>query len=114
MYKHNDFENLFEVSKRVVKKGDPGLVNLVNFKYGRIGKNDNIIPDSATGINPCGEQPLESYEVCDLAEVFKTRCKTIESWFNACKYATFCSVTVTLVKTHFEQTNEVIEKNRRI
>lgn len=48
-----DFEQLDEIAKRVIENGEPGYCNLQNFPYGRIGKNDKIRKDKATGINPC-------------------------------------------------------------
>ena len=63
--KTEDFEYLPEIAKRVVKRGEPGFMNQLNVrKYGRVGKDDNVRVDKGTGMNPCGEIPLESYEVC--------------------------------------------------
>jgi intein/homing endonuclease len=48
-----DFESLGEIAERVKRNGEPGYINLRNFKYGRIGKDDFLPLDHATGINPC-------------------------------------------------------------
>jgi ribonucleoside-diphosphate reductase alpha chain len=58
-----DFELLGEVARRVVTRGEPGVMNLRNFKYGRIGKPIPVREDKADGLNPCGEIPLEDKEL---------------------------------------------------
>lgn len=112
---HEDFERLDEVAKLVLARGEPGYLNLMNVKqYGRVGKDDKVQQDNAVGLNPCGEIPLESYELCNLAETAPTRCRTINEWYEALRYATFYCSTVTLLPTHRQETNTVMFKNRRI
>ena len=65
-------------------------------------------------VHNCGEIPLESFELCNLAEVFPPRCKNGERYFQALKFATFYASTVSLLPTHRSETNAVIAKNRRI
>lgn len=111
----SDFERLSEISERVVKNGEPGYINLRNFKHARIGRDFGVYPvDKAIGINPCGEIPLESYEVCNLAETCPTRCSSFSVWLQACEYAAFYCSTVTLLATHQPETNAVVSRNRRI
>jgi hypothetical protein len=67
----------------------------------------------------CGEIPLEHREVCNLAEVFPTRCVindnfNLEIFLQSLKYATFYTSTITLLPTHWVSTNHVIARNRRI
>ena len=62
----------------------------------------------------CSEIPLEPFEVCNLSEVFPTRCDTEEELHNAVRYATFYSSTITLLPTHRAETNKIIARNRRI
>ena len=69
-----DFERLGEIAQRVIKNGEPGYINMQNVPKGRVGKTENHRPDKAVGFNPCGEIPLESREVCNLAETCPTRC----------------------------------------
>lgn len=110
-----DFENLHNIAKRIKNNGEPGYVNVKNFKYGRLGKHkDNAPIDHATGINPCGEIPLESFEVCNLAEVCPTRCNSEQQFYEACRDATFYTSTITLLPTHSIETNAKVAKNRRI
>lgn len=114
--KHEDFERMGEIAERVRNNGEPGYLNLINMKYGRLrtAKSDRCVIDKAKLLNPCGEIPLESKEVCNLAETFPTMCLNISDWFRACEFATFYTSTVTLLPTHSEPTNRMVLKNRRI
>lgn len=62
----------------------------------------------------CGEIPLCNYELCNLAETFPPRCANKERFFQALRFATFYSSTVSLLPTHRPETNAVVAKNRRI
>lgn len=109
-------ERLPNIIENIKNNGEPGIMNLLNVqRWGRFGKpNDNIKSDTATLCNPCSEIPLEPYEVCNLAELFPTRCETEEQIFEAAKFATFYCMTVSLLPTHHPETNRVIARNRRI
>jgi ribonucleoside-diphosphate reductase alpha chain len=110
----NDFLKLNEIARRVVDIGEPGIYNALNVqKYARYGDESYGI-DPATGINPCGEIPLESYELCNLSEVFPSRCSSRKEFLNALSDATFYSSTISLYPTHSPYTNAVIARNRRI
>jgi ribonucleoside-diphosphate reductase alpha chain len=107
-----DFDYLPEIASRVGLGGEPGVLNLMNVqKYGRMGHK---IKDDAVGINPCGEIPLENKELCNLVELFPTRCKTEAEFLEAVELATIYASSVSLLRTHNEETNAVIAKNRRI
>jgi len=112
--KTEDFEKLDVIAHRIVHNGEPGILNKKNLSKGRIGKNDNILPDPAIGVNPCGEIPLESYGVCILSCTLPTRCENHAQWLKACEYSTCYASTVTLLPTHRKETNRVIAKTRRI
>lgn len=62
----------------------------------------------------CGEIPLEDKELCNLVEVFPTRCKTEHDFLEAIELATIYSSSVSLLRTHSTDTNAVVAKNRRI
>jgi ribonucleoside-diphosphate reductase alpha chain len=137
LWDSKDFDRLPELVERCKINGEPGLLNMINIqKFGRFGRLEK---DDAIGINPCGEIPLENGELCNLAEVFPTRCvkdsdqyykpdpdNTIrevpfnkenfdkEDFYKACEFATFYSSTVSLLPTHRVKTNKVIARNRRI
>lgn len=110
---NEDFEKLSLIADRVVRNGEPGYINLVNFEKGRLN-GENYIIDKAVGINPCGEIPLEDYETCNVVETCPLRCSSVDDWYNACKFATIYASTVTLLPTHRPETNNVVTRNRRI
>ena len=74
------------------------------------------------GSNPCSEQTLEPWECCCLVEVFPDRhCKNSKDpdanrkdFLRTLKFAYLYAKTVTLGKTHWEETNRVMLRNRRI
>ena len=65
-------------------------------------------------VHNCGEIPLENFELCNLAEVFPPRCANSKVYYNALKFATFYTSTVSLLPTHRPETNAVVARNRRI
>lgn len=108
--------------------GEPGFYNLKAVRsHGRLGDrvgtvlaNGSVLQeDQALGINPCGEVPLESYELCCLAEWYPTRCLDnqgridLEIALRAAEHAAFYTQTVQLLPTHRPETNAVIARNRR-
>lgn len=62
----------------------------------------------------CGEIILESFEYCNLAEIFPTRCETQEDLMEATFLATTYASIVSLLPTHWTCSNKIIAKNRRI
>lgn len=114
LYNDADFEQLGEVAKRVITRGEPGILNLRNFPYGRIGKPIPVRKDEGTLCNPCGEAILEDKELCNIAQTYPTRCQSINSWYESCEFATFYASTVSLLPTHREETNRIVARNRRI
>jgi adenosylcobalamin-dependent ribonucleoside-triphosphate reductase len=99
----------------IVNNGEPGFVWLdVARNYGRLkdpadGKDYRVM-----GFNPCAEQPLESYELCTLVEVHLNRHETKEDFLKTLKFAYLYGKTVTLLPTHWQQTNGIMQRNRRI
>jgi ribonucleoside-triphosphate reductase len=107
-----DFSFIPDMASRIRDNGEPGMINLYNIqKYGRYGKE---MDDKATLVNPCGEIALENFELCNLSEVFPTKCNNINDFYDSIKYSTFYSTTVSLLPTHRPETNHVIARNRRI
>ena len=62
----------------------------------------------------CGEQSLESYELCNLVETFPSHHDSLEEYKKTLKYAYLYAKTVTLIPTHNERTNAILLRNRRI
>lgn len=95
--------------------GEPGYVYLENMqKYGRMIDPINWKDKKVKGPNPCTEQSLESMELCCLVETFPTMCKDLPDYLRALKFAYMYAKTVTLIKTHWSDTNRVMLRNRRI
>ncbi len=110
--KTEDFEKLPMIAKHIRDNGEPGIMNLINVqKYARYGEESE---DKAWLANPCSEIPLESFELCNLAEVFSERCLKEEEFYEALEYATFYASTVALLPTHRPETNSIVVRNRRI
>lgn len=117
---NNDMKQLAKIIPRIIDNGEPGLINMYNVeKYKRMGEQQESW-DENKGVthtictNPCGEIPLNYFELCNLAEVNICKCGNIEEYLNACKFACFYCSTVNLLKTADAKTNSIIQKNRRI
>lgn len=96
-------------------RGEPGIVNMVQIwrDPAEDGAGD-LRPDDAEGINPCGETPLESYELCNLVETFPCNCRTQEEWLAACRFAALYGAVMSCIPTLSARTNAVIARNHRI
>jgi len=119
MEKQEDFLKIPNITERIKVNGEPGIMNLINVqKFGRIGKKHPIGRESeldlATGVNPCGELFLEDGELCNLCEVFISKCLSLEEMKKAVKFATFYTSTVALLPGHWSNTNRIVSRNRRI
>jgi hypothetical protein len=62
----------------------------------------------------CGEQVLEHHENCTLVETFPARHNNLDEYLETLKIAYLYAKTVTLVPTHWAESNAVMSKNRRI
>ena len=103
------------VGDQTALNGEPGYAWLHNMqKYGRLVDPPNWKDRKAKGGNPCLEQTLESFELCCLVETFPTQCDSLEDYLRTLKFAYLYAKTVTLGKTHWNETNRVMLRNRRI
>lgn len=99
----------------IVRNGEPGIVWLdVSRKYGRLSDPANNKDHRIAGYNPCAEQSLESFECCTLVETYLNRHKNKEDFLRTLKFAYLYAKTVTLLPTHWEETNAIMQRNRRI
>jgi adenosylcobalamin-dependent ribonucleoside-triphosphate reductase len=97
------------------QNGEPGIIWMdVTRKYGRLLDGVNNKDRRAAGYNPCAEQPLESAEMCTLVETYLTRHESIEDYIRTLKFAYLYAKTVTLLPTHWPETNAIMQRNRRI
>ncbi len=104
-----------KISKGIAKNGEPGVLYLENArKYGRTADPPDWKDKKAMGVNPCGEQTLESFELCCLCETFPSRHDSWQEFQETLKYAYLYAKSVTLLNTHWKETNAVMGKNRRI
>ncbi|MFX1455310.1 MAG: fused protease/ribonucleoside-triphosphate reductase [Promethearchaeota archaeon] len=103
------------IANQIAVNGEPGVFWLENARaYSRMGDDPDNKDKKAAGVNPCGEQTLESFELCCLVETFPSRHDSYEEFQNTLKYAYLYSKSVTLVNTHWQETNAVMLKNRRM
>ncbi|KAJ2836445.1 hypothetical protein J3B01_002839 [Coemansia erecta] len=103
-----------DVSRRVQKNGEPGFQWMENARrYGRMGE-ENTRDTRIEGANPCNEQCLESYELCCLVETFPANHDSLDDYFETLESALLYAKTVTLLPTHWPETNRVMLRNRRI
>jgi hypothetical protein len=103
------------IGNQIAVNGEPGIFWLENARnYSRMGDPPDNKDKKAAGVNPCGEQTLESFELCCLVETFPSRHESYEEFEDTLKYAYLYSKSVTLVNTHWKETNAVMLKNRRM
>ena len=107
--KYEDYVDL------IVNNGEPGFIWLdVARNYGRLADPADGKDYRVMGFNPCAEQPLESYELCTLVEVHLNRHEDKEDFLRTLKFAYLYGKAVTLLPTHWQQTNGIMQRNRRI
>lgn len=99
----------------IVRNGEPGVIWMdMSRKYGRLADGINNKDHRVVGYNPCAEQSLESFEMCTLVETYLNRHESIEDFKRTLKFAYLYAKTVTLLPTHWEETNAIMQRNRRI
>jgi adenosylcobalamin-dependent ribonucleoside-triphosphate reductase len=99
----------------IVRNGEPGVIwEDMSKQYGRLQDGVNNKDWRIAGYNPCAEQSLESYEMCTLVETYLNRHDDIEDFKRTLKFAYLYAKTVTLLPTHWEETNAIMQRNRRI
>lgn len=104
-----------EIAESICLNGEPGIAWLNNMRsYSRMGHDRDFKDTLVAGGNPCLEQSLESYELCCLVETFPARHNNIDEFMHTLDSALLYAKIVTLGKTHWDKTNEVMERNRRI
>lgn len=108
----NDLSHIVE---GIALNGEPGVIWMdVTRKYGRLIDPPNNKDWRASGYNPCAEQSLESFECCTLVETYLNRHESLEDYKRTLKFAYLYAKTVTLLPTHWEETNAIMQRNRRI
>ena len=108
-------KDLSGIVEGIALNGEPGVIWLdMSRKYGRLADPPNNKDWRVAGYNPCAEQSLESYECCTLVETYLNRHDSLEDYKRTLKFAYLYAKTVTLLPTHWEETNAIMQRNRRI
>lgn len=107
--------DLSGIVEGIANNGEPGVVWMdMSRKYGRLIDPANDKDWRVAGYNPCAEQSLESFEMCTLVETYLNRHDSVEDYKRTLKFAYLYAKTVTLLPTHWEETNAIMQRNRRI
>lgn len=107
--------DLSSIVEGISLNGEPGVLWMdMSRKYGRLADPPNNKDHRVAGYNPCAEQSLESYECCTLVETYLNRHDSLEDYKRTLKFAYLYAKTVTLLPTHWEETNAIMQRNRRI
>lgn len=108
-------DNFDNIADRIANNGEPGIVWLdLCREYGRLVDPANNKDWRAAGTNPCSEQTLESGECCTLVENFISRHDSLEDFQKTLKISYLYAKSVTLLPTHWPETNAIMQRNRRI
>ncbi len=108
-------DDLSPIIEGIQRNGEPGIIWLdVSRAHGRLADPADHRDHRVAGYNPCAEQSLESFECCTLVETFLNRHESLEDFKITLKYAFMYAKSVTLLPTHWERTNAIMARNRRI
>lgn len=104
-----------EAAKRTAENGEPGYFWIENArKFGRMADVPNYKDKNISGTNPCGEQSLESFEVCTLVETFPCNFKSKVDYLETLELAHLYVKILTLVPIKEKEINEIVQRNRRV
>lgn len=109
----DDMDDVHPLFWKTYEQGEPfGIVNRKNIQsFGRAGERRK---DTATGVNPCGEATLESFEPCNLQEIALPNLKGSDEFLEAAVLMHRYGKRVTLEQYHLPEVQEVIDRNRRV
>lgn len=108
-------QDLSHIVDGIANNGEPGVIWMdVSRKYGRLVDPVNNKDRRVAGYNPCAEQSLESMELCTLSECFIGNHDSIDDLKRSLKFSFLYGKTVTLLPTHWPETNAIMQRNRRI
>lgn len=107
-----NYDNLVD---QIAVNGEPGLNYLdLARSHGRLIDPPNHKDHRAMGANPCAEQTLEDGELCTLVETYPIKHEDLDDFKKTLKWAYLYGKAVTLLPTHWPDSNEVMQRNRRI
>lgn len=107
--------DLSNIVEGIALNGEPGVLWMdVSRDYGRLIDPPTSKDWRVAGYNPCAEQSLESFECCTLVETYLNRHESLDDFKRSLKFAFLYAKSVTLLPTHWEETNAIMQRNRRI
>lgn len=107
--------NYSDICENIMINGEPGIAWLSNMRnYSRMIDHPDNIDHRVSGGNPCLEQSLESMELCCLVETFPTKHESYDEFKETLYYAFLYAKVVTLLPLHWNKSNDIIMRNRRI
>jgi len=95
----------------VIELNDNGIESVYDFSID--GDNHWGVIDGFV-VHNCGEITLESSELCNLVETFPNHHESLEDYQTTLKFAYLYAKSITLLNTHWPETNRVMLRNRRI
>jgi len=110
----------FALSWRQQKYTKPRTATVKSFDFMRRGEVwdtevETVHAFDANGIYAHNSEiSLSSYETCNLVELHLNRHESLEDFLRTIKFAYLYAKSITLLPTHWPQTNAVIQRNRRI
>lgn len=100
---------------RIATGSEPGLIFMDLMRsHGRLKDEPNYRDYRAAGINPCAEQTLEDKELCTLVETYPINATDYVEYERVLKWSYLYGKAVTLLPTHWDDSNEIMQRNRRI
>jgi len=113
--KEDRYKIYSDLKDRIIDNGEPGIFWIDNAKEkGRTIDPVNNKDHKIMGTNPCGEQSLESSEVCNLSEVYISNNDTLDEYLDSLRVAYLYGKTVSLGDIHWEETDTIVKRNRRL
>jgi hypothetical protein len=106
----NNYPDISE-SRQIVKIESLGVMEVWDY---RMNEAPHYNLCQGVILANCGEQALESYEVCNLVETYPYKHTDLDDYLDTLKSAYLYGKIVTLLPTHWRRTNAVMRKNRRI
>lgn len=104
-----------EIADSVAEYGDPGILNRwLCWTRGRLADGVDRSDYLVAGTNPCGEQPLEDGELCNLVEISAPAHEDAQDFVQSCVCAFLYGKIVSLLPTHRRDVNHIIRRNRRV
>ena len=107
-------QNYDNLVTRISRGEDLGAVWLENARtYGRMNGTIDTSDIKVSGFNPCVEIGLENFELCNLVEFNPNNMKGEKEYEQALKTAVFIAKVISNMEIHWEETREVVRRNRR-